>query len=121
MAVIPVTDLPKARAMAVLKNYRKQYFGEELPLKVLEQVYDLVGGRLTFLNRVARSDDVMKTCRFICEMEKTWFLNKCWILGMEMDDDVMDEQKYSVSYYLHQPLPTDTKPNSPLLWSWQRP
>lgn len=28
-------------------------------------------------------------------MEKTWFLNQCWILGMEMDDDVMDQQKYA--------------------------
>jgi len=30
-------------------------------------------------------------------MEKTWFLNQCWILGEEMDDDVMDQQKYAVS------------------------
>lgn len=28
-------------------------------------------------------------------MEKTWFLNKCWILGEPMDDDVMDQQKYA--------------------------
>jgi hypothetical protein len=28
-------------------------------------------------------------------MEKTWFLNQCWILGMTMDDDVMDNQKYA--------------------------
>ena len=31
----------------------------------------------------------------ICEIEKTWFLNKCGILGEEMDDDVMDQQKYA--------------------------
>lgn len=31
----------------------------------------------------------------ICQVEKTWFLNKCWILGEEMDDDVMDQQKYA--------------------------
>lgn len=27
--------------------------------------------------------------------EKTWFLNQCWILGTEMDDDVMDQQKFA--------------------------
>lgn len=28
-------------------------------------------------------------------MEKTWFLTQCGILGSEMDDDVMDQQKYA--------------------------
>jgi hypothetical protein len=99
MEVIPVTDLPKDKAMAALKKYRQQFHNEMLPSAVLEQVYNKVGGRLSFLNRVAKSQDVMKTCDEICQAEKTWFLNKCWILGKEMDDDVMDEQKYSVSIY----------------------
>ena len=38
---------------------------------------------------------MLQTANDICEMEKTWFLNKCWILGAEMDDDVMDQQKYA--------------------------
>ncbi|OJJ51640.1 hypothetical protein ASPZODRAFT_55153 [Penicilliopsis zonata CBS 506.65] len=95
MEVIPVSDLPKSQAMAALKKYRLRYSGEELSDKVLAEVYDLVGGRLSFLNRVAKSKDIIGTCHSICTAEKTWFLNKCWILGMEMDDDVMDEQKYS--------------------------
>lgn len=92
-----MTDLPKDKAMTALQRYRKQFHGENLPSKTLEEVYDKVGGRLSFLNRVAKSPDIVKTCNEICLAEKTWFLNKCWILGMEMDDDVMDEQKYSVS------------------------
>ena len=32
----------------------------------------------------------------VCTREKTWFLNQCWILGEEMDDDVMDQQKFAV-------------------------
>ena len=96
MEVIPVTDLPKDKAMSALKKYRKQFFNENLQPSILEQVYDKVGGRLSFLNRVAKSPDIMKTCEEICRAERTWFLNKCWILGKEMDDDVMDEQKFSV-------------------------
>ncbi|KAJ6004943.1 hypothetical protein N7540_012742 [Penicillium herquei] len=95
MEVIPVKDLPKDKAMTALKKYRHQFHQQELPSEVLEEVYKQVGGRLSFLNRVAKSRDIMQTCEEICRAEKTWFLNKCWILGMEMDDDVMDEQKYS--------------------------
>lgn len=95
MEVIPVTDLPKDKAMSALKKYRQQFHNETLPSAVLEQVYDKVGGRLSFLNRVAKSHDITRTCDEICQAEKTWFLNKCWILGMEMDDDVMDQQKYA--------------------------
>ena len=89
-------DLPKRRAVQALRRYRAAYYNEILPEDVLEKIYDQVGGRLSFLNRVAKSEDMMGTCETICQAEKSWFLNKCWILGTEMDDDVMDEQKYSV-------------------------
>lgn len=95
MEVIPVPDLPKDRALTALRRYRKKFFGEDPPQEILEKVYDQVGGRLAFLSRVAKSNDMMKACRAICEAEKTWFLNKCWILGEEMDDDVMDQLKYA--------------------------
>lgn len=97
MEVIPVTDLPKDKAIAALRNYRQQYFNEELSSDILDEIYKKVGGRLSYLNRVAKAENCLNLCDTICQAEKTWFLNKCWILGPEMDDDVMDEQKYSVS------------------------
>lgn len=119
MEVIPVTDLPKTTAMDALKKYRKQYYREELSQEVLEEIYNKIGGRLSFLNRIAKADSPLKLCREICKAEKTWFLNKCWILGEEMDDDVMDEQKFSVSSRsLHiLPRPLLIRPDaSPLRW-----
>lgn len=95
MEVLPVLDLAKKQAISALKQYRNRYYNEETSSAILEEVYNRVGGRLTFLNRVARSKDMLRTCEHICELEKTWFLNKCWILGEEMDDDVMDQQKYA--------------------------
>ncbi|KAH7135174.1 hypothetical protein B0J11DRAFT_517763 [Dendryphion nanum] len=95
MEITQVNDLPKDRAMQALKNYRMKYWQELTSPKLLEDVYDRIGGRLTFLNRVAKSQDMIKMCDHICEMEKTWFLNNCGILGEEMDDDVMDQQKYA--------------------------
>ncbi|KAI5456421.1 hypothetical protein BGZ63DRAFT_475714 [Mariannaea sp. PMI_226] len=95
MEVMSVVDLPKAQAISALQRYRLRYFGEKSPPELLEAVYDRVGGRLSFLNRVAKSKDMLRTCDSIKEIEKQWFLNQCWILGMEMDDDVMDQQKWA--------------------------
>jgi hypothetical protein len=97
MEVLSVTDLPKQQAIAALQKYRVTYFKEELPRSLLEEIYDRVGGRLTFLNRVAKSRNMLETCDHILDVEKKWFLNQCWILGSEMDDDVMDQQKWAVS------------------------
>jgi hypothetical protein len=95
MNVIPIMDLSKARAMQALKSYRVRYRNDDPSESILEQVYDKVGGRISYLSRVAKSKDMLDTCNEICRLEKTWFLNQCWILGNEMDDDVMDQQKYA--------------------------
>ncbi|KAL7817144.1 hypothetical protein V8C26DRAFT_420543 [Trichoderma gracile] len=97
MEVLAVTDLPKSQAINALKKYRMRYFHELPNHKELEDVYDRIGGRLSFLNRVAKSRDMIRTCDQIKDTEKKWFLNQCWILGSEMDDDVMDQQKWAAA------------------------
>ncbi|KAM0460877.1 hypothetical protein ACHAPV_001088 [Trichoderma viride] len=97
MDVLAVTDLPKSQAINALKKYRMRYFKEIPSHQELEDVYDRIGGRLSFLNRVAKSRDMINTCETIKETEKKWFLNQCWILGSEMDDDVMDQQKWAAA------------------------
>ena len=99
MEVTSITDLPRSQAVAAIQKYRQKYFGELPEPEILAEVYNRVGGRLTFLNRVARSKDMLATCDDIIDMEKRWFLNHCWILGADMDDDVMDQQKYAVSSF----------------------
>ena len=100
MEILPVLDLPRDEAITALKQYRARYHKELPSTSLLIEVYDHVGGRLSYLSRVAKSSDMLQTCREICQAEKTWFLNKCWILGEEMDDDVMDQQKYAASAML---------------------
>ncbi|KUJ14904.1 uncharacterized protein LY89DRAFT_649490 [Mollisia scopiformis] len=95
MEVTAISDLPKSQAMSALSKYRQKYFQEAPDSEVLSEVYSRVGGRLTHLNRVAKSKDMLSTCDKIIDTERKWFLNQCWILGMEMDDDVMDQQKYA--------------------------
>ena len=95
MNVIPILDLNKPKAISALANYREKFHGERPEADILEQIYDKVGGRLSYLGRVAKAQDMLRTANDICQMEKTWFLNQCWILGAEMDDDVMNQQKYA--------------------------
>lgn len=96
MEVIPVNDLPKNQAINALTKYRRRYSKEPCEPSILQQVYDKVGGRAAFLNHVAKAPDMLEACDAIIEREKTWFLSQCGILGAEMDDDVMDQQKYAV-------------------------
>lgn len=99
MEVMPILDLPKDRSISALATYRRKYFPQESldprSIDVLEKVYERVGGRLTYLNRVAKSQHMLETCDEICRAEKTWFLNQCGILGESMDDDIMDQQKFA--------------------------
>ncbi|RMD42375.1 hypothetical protein DV735_g2750, partial [Chaetothyriales sp. CBS 134920] len=96
MEVLQALDLPKPKAISTLLAYRQKYYPDEpVDYSILKQVYDQVGGRLNLLNRVAKSSDMLRMCKTINDAEKTWFLNKCGILGSDMDDDVMDQQKFA--------------------------
>lgn len=97
MEVITVRDLPKRDAISALAGYRAKYFPDKPrpTLQDLDSIYDLVGGRINYLSRVAKSEHMDKMARTILTNEKTWFLNRCGILGESMDDDVMDQQKFA--------------------------
>lgn len=96
MEVLTIKDLSKEKAIAALKKLRTNWFQEQLEESVLEEVYRRLGGRLSFLARAVKEPDMLDVADRISEKEKTWFLTQCGILGEEMDDDVMDQQKYAV-------------------------
>lgn len=114
MEVISIRDLEKKDAKSALKKYRKRYRNEIIEDSVAETIYEKVGGRLAFLNRVAKSRNMLHMCDEIVRQEKTWLLNQCGLLGSTMDDDgtvnslllmfsyltivlVMNQQKYASS------------------------
>ena len=97
MEVTPIEDLPRNQAITALRISRAKYFQEEPEMRIFAQVYRRVGGRLAFLDRVAKSRDMLKACDTIVENEKMWFLNHCSILGANMSGDVVCQQKYAVS------------------------
>jgi hypothetical protein len=94
MHILNIRDVHKNVVTKALKQYRARYHNEEVSQSVLDEVFAKVGGRLIFLNQVAKSRDMLDTCKQINKREKSWFLNNCWILGDSMDDDVEEQQKY---------------------------
>ncbi|KAI1818013.1 hypothetical protein GGS20DRAFT_427250 [Poronia punctata] len=95
LRVTTVHDVPKDTAMAALQRFRATKFGEDVPSPVLEQVYDKIGGRLSFLSRVAKSDDMIRAANIICEREKRWLLSHYWILGKDLDPGGETQQDLS--------------------------
>ena len=87
MEVISIRDLEKKDAVSALLKYRQRYRDEKIDEMTAGKIYDKVGGRLAFLNRVAKSKNMMKMCDEIIKQEKTWLLNQCGLLGSSMDDD----------------------------------
>lgn len=96
MHVMNVRDVPKDVVTSALKRYRARFHSQDVEQSILDQVFAQVGGRLIFLNQVAKSRDMLDTCKQINRREKSWFLNQCWILGDTMDDDVEEQQKFCV-------------------------
>lgn len=106
LELINVRDFNRTQTVSVLKFIRNKYYpasknpdlvlGEDL----CHKIYDLIGGRPQHISQVARHQDVIKACHEIIDREKTWFLNQCGLLGEDMDDDVMESGKFSLSAML---------------------
>ncbi|KAK6819111.1 hypothetical protein RU639_008081 [Aspergillus parasiticus] len=92
-----VRDITVDLVVQSLKEYWLHAFWEEVPVETLERIYSMVGGRLSFVDEVARSRDILKTCELICERERRWFLKKCCILGRNMHEGAKEQLEYSIA------------------------
>ena len=97
LQVVPVRDIEKATAIESVRRFRAKAFHEDVSTEVLERVYSRIGGRLRFLSHVAKSPDMLRTCDSICEKERLWLLDQCWILGKEMDPGAEEHQDICAS------------------------
>lgn len=102
LELINVRDFNRYETVNALKFIRHRYFPLDKVLKddMCNAVYDLIGGRPQHITQVARHNDIIKACHEIIDREKTWFLNQCGLLGLDMDDDVMESGKFSTSAML---------------------
>lgn len=99
MHVLSITDLslPEAlRASSKIHLGARKAPGD--PSQLNEAVF-IVGGRLSYLNKVSRAQNVVEYAKGMLEVEKAWLLSQIGLIP-DCDDDVMDEQKWSSCSWL---------------------
>lgn len=60
------------------------------PEKVFKEAISIVGGRLAYLTKIAKSPDMLGHARHMLEVEKAWLTSQIGLIP-DHDDDVMDE------------------------------
>lgn len=95
LRVTSVRDIPREAAIEAVQKFRLKAFDEEVPSAILEEVYAKIGGRLSFLSRVAKNPDMIQACNAIYDKELRWLLNKYWVLGKDLDPGGEDQQDLS--------------------------
>lgn len=86
MHVLSVRDLTPSETHACLSAARPEEFGPLDPAESLK-VWDLVGGRLSFLSRLMGRKDMLQGAREMVEMEKGWLHHRLGLIP-DLDDDV---------------------------------
>ncbi|KAF3273837.1 hypothetical protein TWF173_002640 [Orbilia oligospora] len=95
MELITVQDLPKDMAISALRRYRAKHHANQDTEGDLERIYQLVGGRLSYLSRVAQASNMEAKANEIIENEERWLLTNCGLLGEGQDDDVNEYSKFA--------------------------
>ena len=63
----------------------------EIPsVEIQNEVLPIAGGRLAYLNRIARAYDMREVARHLLAVEKGWLQSQIGLIP-DCDDDVMDE------------------------------
>jgi hypothetical protein len=84
MEVLSCKDLPEAEAILAMRQARKRLWDENMSKEQAKEVYDLVGGRLSMISRLAKKKDVVAAAKDRIEQEKQWLLSK---VGLIPDHD----------------------------------
>ncbi|KAJ8489576.1 hypothetical protein ONZ45_g13541 [Pleurotus djamor] len=66
---------------------------------IFASIVQKIGGRLAYLNKVARHRDMHEMADHLLQVEKAWLLSQIGLIN-DCDDDVMDEQKWSSCSWL---------------------
>ncbi|KAG8891137.1 hypothetical protein FRB99_003841, partial [Tulasnella sp. 403] len=99
MHVISVADLTMADSLAALRKLREQFHQMPQDDSVLQEILQVCGGRLSYLNHLAHRKDIAKAAQRLLNTEKGWLLSEVGLIP-DCDDDVMDEQKVCASTWL---------------------
>lgn len=118
MELLPVSDLPKTQAVQAFRRYRMRLFGDAPDEATMERVWQIAGGRLSFLAKIAKASDMLKQADVILQQEKTWVLNQCALIP-DFDDDVLDDGKWQGGSFVMAKALVDEEKAHPEKWKDQ--
>ncbi|KAJ7039044.1 hypothetical protein C8F04DRAFT_1086923 [Mycena alexandri] len=99
MHVLSIYDLDNKEAMHAATRMHMRMKKKNISPSIVQEAINLVGGRLSYLNKVARSKDMVEMANQILVIEKAWLSSQIGLIP-DCDDDVMDEQKWSSCSWL---------------------
>ncbi|GAA99730.1 uncharacterized protein L969DRAFT_52708 [Mixia osmundae IAM 14324] len=106
MQVVTCNDLSREVTIKAIVEERRRLFNEAAHISqpTAEKLFELIGGRVSFLTPLVAQPDMLQAGHAFIDRQRAWLLSRCGLIP-EMDDDVMDEQKFaSCSFLLFQAL-----------------
>ncbi|GAA5898244.1 hypothetical protein JCM8208_000194 [Rhodotorula glutinis] len=101
MHVLSIRDLTPSETHTFLEGTHGRLYPDQPPVTKQQtlRVWDLIGGRLNYLAKVVKRDDMEEAAQALVDEEKEWLHSKLGLIP-DHDDDVMDEQKMSSCSFL---------------------
>ncbi|KAF5348711.1 hypothetical protein D9758_006775 [Tetrapyrgos nigripes] len=99
MLVLSIYDLDNNAALHACGRMRKGFRNRAGDPEEIKKVVSIVGGRLSYLYKVASARDACQMADNMLKVEKEWLLSQIGLI-VDCDDDVMDEQKWSSCSWL---------------------
>ncbi|KAJ6624312.1 hypothetical protein B0H10DRAFT_2006782 [Mycena sp. CBHHK59/15] len=97
--VMSIYDLDTKEALHAATRMHMSTKRRSISPSIVEEAVSIVGGRLSYLNKVSKSKDMIEMAKHLLSVEKAWLLSQIGLIP-DCDDDVMDEQKWSSCSWL---------------------
>ncbi|CAG8776390.1 2727_t:CDS:2, partial [Cetraspora pellucida] len=88
MEVVRVRELEINEAVNLLKEKRKE------PEDVLKTIVERIGGRLSYIDKLAREPNISETAKHLENEERTWLINQIGLIP-DFEESAFDDQKYA--------------------------
>ena len=88
--VVSVKDFNQRQALQAAMRMRQASQRSKESEDTYRDAVNIVGGRLAYLNRVARNPDMLPHAQHLLQVEKAWLQSQIGLI-QDHDDDVMDE------------------------------
>ncbi|GAA5854105.1 hypothetical protein JCM5353_003084, partial [Sporobolomyces roseus] len=101
MHTLSIRDLTPHETHTFLSGTHERLFPSAPPITADQslKIWDMVGGRLSFLSKVVKSHNLEESARDLVSEYKEWLHSRVGLIP-DLDDDVMDEQKVSYCSFL---------------------